>query len=92
MPLDPMHTLLLYSALRSNLILSYHLCLGTPSGLIIIIGETAFLRRFCQICLELDCLVLTTLDFAAVIFFTEQSRQIRVQPPIWRTRSLHLCP
>jgi hypothetical protein len=32
------------------------------------------------------------LDLATIFFFTEQGRQSCVQPPTWRTRSLHLCP
>jgi hypothetical protein len=36
--MNPMHTFLLGSSLRSVLILSYHLCLGTPSGLFLVIN------------------------------------------------------
>jgi hypothetical protein len=34
----------------------------------------ALYRRFCQISLELDNLIFTSLDFATIIFFTEQDR------------------
>jgi hypothetical protein len=52
--------------------------------IIIIIRKTviflavAFLRTFCQICLELDHPVFTSLDFATIIFY--------------RARSSALCP
>jgi hypothetical protein len=40
---------------------------------------TTFLRSF------------NSLDFPAVIFFTEQIRHLYVRPPTWRTSSLYLC-
>jgi hypothetical protein len=52
--------------------------------IIIIIGPfwaIAFLRRFCQICLELDRPVFTSLDFGTIIFFTEQGHHLCIQPP-----------
>jgi hypothetical protein len=54
----------------------------------------AFLRKFCQTCLfhrEFDHTVFTSLDFAKVMFFTEQGHQPCVQPPTWKTRSPYLC-
>jgi hypothetical protein len=47
---------------------------NSPSSVI------AFLRRYCQICLELDHPVFTSLDFATS-FFIEQDRQPNIQPP-----------
>jgi hypothetical protein len=57
--------------------------------IIIMIGKTAHfnpytLVRSCQICLELDHPVFTSLDFATVIFFTEFTLFFDLQ-------SAHLC-
>jgi hypothetical protein len=66
--------------------------------IIIIIGKTplfwaiAFLRRFCQICLELGQPIFTSLDLATIIFLHGKVIKPCVRPPTWRTRSLYLCP
>jgi hypothetical protein len=41
---------------------------------------------------DLHSPVFTLLDFATLIFFTEQDRQPCVQTPTSRSRSLYLCP
>jgi hypothetical protein len=51
--------------------------------IIIIIDKAAIFRKFCQIYLELEYPVFTSLDFATTIFFTEQGRQPCVQPATW---------
>jgi hypothetical protein len=52
-----------------------------------LISAIAFLRRFCQIASGFHFF-----GFRNSNSFTEQSRQPRVQPPAWRTRSLYLYP
>jgi hypothetical protein len=63
---------------------------ASPSGLLwyhvimIMIGPfwaTASLRRFFWIYIELDHLVLTSVDSTIIIYFTEQGHQPCIQPP-----------
>jgi hypothetical protein len=60
---------------------------------IIIIGKTALFEP--QPSLEYSARfhpVFTSLDFATIIIFTEQGLQPCIQPPIWRSKSLYVCP
>jgi hypothetical protein len=50
-------------------------------------GASALLRRYTRL-----HPIFTSLDFATIIFLTEQGCQLCVQPPTWRTGSLYLCP